>query len=166
MIITVGLSSAMHAAIRPFMSAGFDGMTTFRPGMWHSTASSDWLCCAAADRPAPAAVVIVSGSLAPPPNMYFSLAAWLTIWSSATQMKSMNIRSTIGRSPVTAAPTPRPMIACSLIGVSTTRSAPNVACSPPKVPNTPPNAPMSSPAQNTSGSASIAWRTASLKAMT
>ena len=37
-------------------------------------------------------------------------------------MKSMNMMSTIGRSPVTAAPTPRPMIACSLIGVSTTRS--------------------------------------------
>ena len=32
--------------------------------------------------------------------MYFNFAAWLTIWSIATQMKSMNIRSTIGRSPV------------------------------------------------------------------
>ena len=37
----------------------------------------------------------------------------------------MNIRSTIGRRPVTAAPMPRPMIACSLIGVSTTRRSPN-----------------------------------------
>ena len=81
-------------------------------------------------------------------------------------MKSMNIRSTIGRSPVTAAPMPSPMIACSLIGVSTTRSSPNFFCSPPNVPNTPPNAPMSSPATNTSGSSSIAWRTASLKAIT
>jgi hypothetical protein len=60
-----------------------------------------------------------------PPNMYLSLAAWFTIWSIATQMKSMNIRSTIGRSPVTAAPMPRPMMACSLIGVSTTRRSPN-----------------------------------------
>ena len=57
--------------------------------------------------------------------MYFILAAWFTIWSMATQMKSMNIRSTIGRSPVTAAPMPSPTIACSLIGVSTTRRSPN-----------------------------------------
>ena len=53
--------------------------------MWQSIASRLWLCWAAADRPAPPAVVIVSGSLASPPNMYFSFAAWLTIWSAATQ---------------------------------------------------------------------------------
>ena len=95
------------------------------PGMWHSSASSDWLCCAAAERPAPPAIVMVSGSVAVPPNMYLSLAAWFTIWSMATQTKSMNIRSTTGRSPVTAAPMPRPTMACSLMGVSTTRSGPN-----------------------------------------
>ena len=31
--------------------------------------------------------------------MYFSLAAWLAIWSAATSTKSMNIRSTIGSQP-------------------------------------------------------------------
>ena len=88
------------------MSYGFDGYTTFRPGMWHRIASRLWLCWAAADRPPPPAVVMVSGTVAEPPNMYLIFAAWFTIWSMATQMKSMNIRSTIGRRPVTASPTP------------------------------------------------------------
>ena len=98
--------------------------------MWHSNASSDWLCWAAADSPAPPVVVMVSGIVAVPPNMYFSLAAWFTIWSIATRMKSMNIRSTIGRRPVTAAPMPSPTMACSAIGVSKQRSTPNFFCRP------------------------------------
>ena len=164
LIMMVGLSSRMHDVINPFMSYGFDGCTTLSPGMWQMSASSDWLCWAAAERPPPPPVLIVSGIVAAPPNMYFNFAAWLTIWSKATQMKSMNMMSTIGRRPVTAEPTPRPMIACSLIGVSTTRRSPNSACSPAYVPNTPPNAPMSSPAQNTFSLAAISWRTASLNA--
>src|SRR5829696_7682301 len=39
------------------------------------------------------------------------------------KLKVMN--STIGRRPTKAAPTPRPAKPCSVIGVSTTRSAPN-----------------------------------------
>ncbi len=99
LIMMVGLFSRMQAVINPFMSYGFDGCTTLRPGMWQSSASRDWLCCAAAESPAPPPVVIVSGIVAAPPNMYFSLAAWLTIWSNATHRKSMNMMSTIGRKP-------------------------------------------------------------------
>ncbi len=78
----------------------------------------------------------------------------------------MNIRSTMGRSPVSAAPMPRPMIACSLIGVSTARRSPNSAWMPSNVWNTPPWAPTSSPAMNTSGSMAISILTASMKAAT
>jgi hypothetical protein len=36
------------------------------------------------------------------------LAAWFTIWSMVSVMKSPNITSTTGRIPVMAAPTPMP----------------------------------------------------------
>ena len=51
-----------------------------------------------------------------------SLAAWLSSWSKQTPMKSRYISSTTGRMPAMAAPTPRPTIAVSEIGVSRTRS--------------------------------------------
>ena len=86
--------------------------------------------------------------------------------SHATPKKSLNISSATGRRPVIAAPMAAPMIACSLIGVSRTRSGPNCASSPSVVLNTPPAAPMSSPSMTTDGSRSIscaipratAWR--------
>jgi hypothetical protein len=43
-------------------------------------------------------------------------------WSIPTSVKSIHMISTIGRSPIIAAPTAVPMIALSLIGVSKTRS--------------------------------------------
>jgi hypothetical protein len=51
-------------------------------------------------------------------------AAWLTIWSMATNVKSIHMISTMGRRPVIAAPTAAPSMAVSLIGVSNTRSRP------------------------------------------
>ena len=45
--------------------------------------------------------------------------------SQATAKKSENISSAIGRKPVIAAPIAAPTMACSLIGVSRTRSPPN-----------------------------------------
>ena len=60
--------------------------------------------------------------------------------------------SATGRIPVMAAPMAAPTIACSEIGVSHTRSAPNSSNSPTVVLNTPPAAPMSSPRQTTVGS--------------
>src|SRR5215213_8921035 len=62
------------------------------------------------------------GTLAAPPVMYRSLAAWLTIGSRQTVMKSMYMISAIGRSPVMAAPTAAPSTPASAIGVSMTRS--------------------------------------------
>ena len=69
--------------------------------------------------------------------------------SQATAKKSENISSPIGRRPVIAAPITAPTIACSLMGVSRTRSAPNRAKSPSVVLNTPPAAPTSSPMNTT-----------------
>ncbi len=65
--------------------------------------------------------------------------------SQQTAKKSLNISSAIGRSPFIAAPIAAPMIACSLIGVSRTRSGPNRSSSPSVVLKTPPAAATSSP---------------------
>ena len=50
-----------------------------------------------------------------------SFAAWLSSWSRQTPRKSRYMISTTGRMPAIAAPTPRPTIALSEIGVSRTR---------------------------------------------
>ena len=50
----------------------------------------------------------------------------------------MNMISTTGRRPVAAAPTAKPAMAASEMGVSTTRRSPKSASSPRVVPNTPP----------------------------
>ena len=64
-----------------------------------------------------------------------SFAAWLSSWSRQTPRKSRYISSTTGRMPAIAAPTPRPTIALSEIGVSRTRS-PKRSCRPRVRPNT------------------------------
>ena len=66
-------------------------------------------------------------------------------------MKSRYISSTTGRMPAIAAPTPRPTIALSEIGVSRTRS-PKRSCRPRVRPNTLPPAATSMPATNTRSS--------------
>ncbi len=53
------------------------------------------------------------------------LGAELMIWSIACMAKLKVMNSTMGRRPVNAAPTPTPAKPCSVIGVSTTRFAPN-----------------------------------------
>src|SRR3954471_8749857 len=53
------------------------------------------------------------------------LAALLTIWSNATQLKLNVMYSTIGRRPTIAAPMPMPVKPSSEIGVSITRRGPN-----------------------------------------
>ena len=68
-----------------------------------------------------------------------SFAAWLSSWSRQTPRKSRYISSTTGRMPAIAAPTPRPTIAVSEIGVSRTRS-PKRSCRPRVSPNTLPPA--------------------------
>ncbi len=55
-------------------------------------------------------------------------------------MNPMNISSTTGRRPVAAEPTPAPMKADSVIGVSITRSRPNRSAKPLVTPRTPPQA--------------------------
>ena len=77
--------------------------------------------------------------------MYRVLAIWFATMSQQTAKKSLNISSAMGRRPFIAAPIAAPMIACSLIGVSRTRSGPNRSSSPSVVLNTPPAAAMSSP---------------------
>jgi hypothetical protein len=52
------------------------------------------------------------------------LAALFTIWSMQTQVNDQLMNSMIGRSPSIAAPTPSPLKAASLMGVSMTRLGP------------------------------------------
>jgi hypothetical protein len=53
-----------------------------------------------------------------------------TIWSSASRLKLTVITSTMGRSPLRAAPMPMPTNPSSEIGVSRMRSGPNSSSSP------------------------------------
>ena len=143
------------------MSAGVDGMTTVSPGMCASSASRLCECWLPEERPAPNWVRTVSAICAAPPVMNGSFAAWLSNWSRQTPRKSRYISSTTGRMPAIAAPTPRPMIAISEIGVSRTRS-PKRSWSPRVSPKTLPPAPTSTPATNTrsslaSSASSAAW---------
>src|SRR3954451_1808111 len=69
--------------------------------------------------------------------------------------KSPNIRSTTGRSPVIAAPTPRPVNPGSEMGVSTTRCVPNSSTRPLSTLNGVPASATSSPITKTSGSRRI-----------
>jgi hypothetical protein len=80
-------------------------------------------------------------------------------------MKSPNMISMTGRSPVTAAPNAAPAIASSEIGVSNTRSWPCFSCSPGVVMNTPPASATSSPKKMTFGSRSISSSSASRMAL-
>ena len=54
-----------------------------------------------------------------------NLAAWFTIWSMVSRVKSTKRTSTTGRMPVIAAPTPAPTMLGSAMGVSMTRFGPN-----------------------------------------
>src|SRR3954454_244412 len=78
--------------------------------------------------------------------------------------KSPNIRSTTGRSPVIAAPTPRPVNPGSEIGVSTTRCVPNSSTRPASTLNGVPASATSSPMTNTVGSRRISSTSASFTA--
>ena len=61
-------------------------------------------------------------------SRYF--ATWLTTWSSAGYENPSNWISTTAFHPASARPTAAPTIAASAIGVSNTRSAPNVLLQP------------------------------------
>ena len=89
---------------------------------------------------------------------------WLTIWSMASSEKLIVISSTIGRSPVIAAPTPMPTSVFSEIGVSRTRFSPNSSSSPCVTLNAPLKTPMSSPMMKTRSSRCISSRRAWLSA--
>ena len=84
------------------------------------------------------------------------LAAQVTMASNGQLTKSANWSSTIGRSPIQAAPTAAPTKPSSAIGVSITRSGPNSSNSPLETPNGPPKWPTSSPIRNTRPSSRMA----------
>jgi hypothetical protein len=105
--------------------------------------------------PAPTADRTTSGTLACSFETYQYFAAWFTRLSIGRAMKSPNMISMTGRSPVTAAPNAAPAMASSEIGVSNTRSFPCLSCSPGVVMNTPPARATSSPKKTTEGSRSI-----------
>ena len=106
------------------------GAAIFRPGMpWNQV---PWICeCIAPKRPPPpTAERTTSGTLACSFEMYQYFADWLTRLSIGSAMKSPNMISKTGRSPVTAAPNAAPASASSEIGVSKTRSSPKRSCRP------------------------------------
>src|ERR1700674_129155 len=76
-------------------------------------------------------------------------------------MKSPNMMSTTGRSPVIAAPTPTPVKPASEIGVSITREGPNSSTSPDKTLNGVPASATSSPKMHTRESRRISSASAS-----
>src|SRR5678816_904173 len=76
--------------------------------------------------------------------------------------KSPNMMSTIGRMPVIAAPTPRPVKPASEIGVSMMRSLPNSSMRPVSTLNVVPASATSSPMRTTVGSRRISSAIASL----
>src|SRR5262245_59695099 len=78
--------------------------------------------------------------------------------------KSPNMMSTIGRIPVIAAPTPRPVKPASEIGVSMIRSLPNSSTRPVSTLNVVPASATSSPMRTTRGSRRISSAIASLMA--
>src|SRR5687768_624580 len=99
-----------------------------------------------------------------PPDMYFTLAALLTIWSMQTQVNDQLMNSMIGRRPMQAAPTPRPEKAASEIGVAITRRGPYLSSMPSETLYAPLYWATSSPIRKTFSSRSIspgiAWRRA------
>jgi hypothetical protein len=119
--------------------------------------STLWLCCAPKREPPPLAVRMTIGTEICPPVMYRALATSLAIMSKQTAMKSENMISAMVGIPVIAAPAAAPMMACSEIGVSRTRSGPNSSSRPTVVLNTPPASAMSSPSITSMGSRRISW---------
>jgi hypothetical protein len=136
-------------------SVGLDGTTTFRPGTAIAQFSTDCECCAPNRRPPPLPDRITNGKVTWPLVMYRLLAISLATMSQHTAKKSLNMISAIGRSPVIAAPIAAPRMACSLIGVSRTRTGPNSSSSPTVPLNTPPAEATSSPRNSTSESRRI-----------
>ena len=90
------------------------------------------------------------------------LAATVTRWSHAQEMKSANCISATGRSPISAAPVAPPTIAVSESGVSITRHAPNSSWKPAVTLNAPPYTPTSSPRTKTRLSRRISCRSPSV----
>ena len=156
MITGSGLASAARS--RPRASSIVAGATTRSPGTCAYQTSRLCECCAASCRPAPVAMRITTGTCSWPPDMWQSVAALLTIWSSASRLKLTVMTSTIGRMPPIAAPIPAPTNADSDSGVSRMRSSPNSSSRPLLTAKQPPYLPTSSPIRNTRGSAARASR--------
>ena len=114
----------------PRASSSVAGASTRSPGMWAYQPSRLCECWAASWRPAPVAMRMTSGTSNWPPDMCGSVAALLTIWSSASRLKLTVMISTIGRMPPSAAPMPAPTNADSDSGVSRMRSGPNSSSRP------------------------------------
>jgi hypothetical protein len=144
----------------PRASSMVAGSTTRNPGTCAYQASKLCECCAASWRPAPVAMRITTGTGNWPPDMWHSVAALFTIWSSASRLKLTVMISTIGRRPPSAAPMPAPTNADSESGVSRMRSSPYSSSSPLLTAKQPPYLPMSSPIMNTRGSSFSASRIA------
>mmetsp|Transcript_20269 Transcript_20269/g.71676 ORF Transcript_20269/g.71676 Transcript_20269/m.71676 type:complete len:242 (-) Transcript_20269:225-950(-) len=127
---TTGSGSRMAALMRPLASSALYGDSTLRPGTDEYHAPKHCECCAATPADAPFGPRKTMGVWIVPADMYSVLAAELTIWSMACMLKFHVMNSMMGRRPACAAPTPRPAKPISVMGVSMTRSPPNLSNSP------------------------------------
>ena len=148
----------------PRASSRVAGASTRSPGTCAYQTSRLCECCAASWRPAPVAMRITTGTENCPPDMCRTVAAVLTIWSSASSEKFTVMISTIGRWPPRAAPMPVPTNASSDNGVSRMRSGPNSSKKPFVTAYEPPYWPTSSPMMKTRGSRCSASRCAARSA--
>ena len=153
-------SSQRIAVLRsPLASAGVEGTTTRSPGTWTNQDSRAWEPCAPMFIDNPQGSRMTRGTRAWPPVIYRIFAAWLTISSIAHVARSANMISGTGLSPVIAAPTEKPIIADSLIGVARIWFG-NRSIIPAVVPHTDPIV-TSSPKTKTRSSRSISSKSAS-----
>ena len=135
---STGLSSRIELLSSALASCGNAGQTIFRPATPANQVAGICECIAPKRPPAPTAHRTTSGTECCSPETYQYLAAWLTSESIGSAMKSPNMISITGRSPVMAAPNAAPPSASSEIGVSKTRSSPNRSRSPGVALKTPP----------------------------
>ena len=101
---TTGFGSRIAPLSMPLASAGEDGNAILIPGTPWNHVPWFWEWIAPKRPPAPTAERTTSGQLPCSLETYQYFAAWLTSESIGSAMKSPNMISNTGRSPVTAAP--------------------------------------------------------------
>ena len=145
---TTGSSDRIAALSSPLASAGVDGMTTVRPGDVREQRLEALRVLAARAAPGAELVRTVSatrGAAGHERHLRGLVEELVEASADEVEVHDLDDRP----QPGIAAPTPRPTIALSEIGVSRTRASPNRSCSPRVTPNDAARRPTSSPSTTT-----------------